>query len=466
MNTKAINAKAIVDIYPLSPLQQGMLFHSLLAPASGAYIVQVCFTLQGCLNQVAFAQAWQQALQRHPVLRTALVWEKLDQPLQVVGRQVTLPIEELDWQSVPVDVQQSRLATLLQGQRRQGFVLTRAPLMRLTVIQLQPAVHQVIWCYHHALLDGWSVPLLLQEVLTDYDCFAQGLDSPLTPPRPYRDYIAWLQQQDQSAAESFWQRMLAGFHTPTPLGIDRSAPLNPQPSYQEQSLVLSTELTAQLRTFTQRQQLTLNTLIQAAYALLLSRYSGEPDVVFGITSSGRPAELLGSETMIGLFINTLPLRVKVPPQEDLITWLQQLQFQQMELRQYEYSSLIEIQGWSEVPRNSQLFESLFIFENYPISPQFKQSLADLQVQSIQTTEQTNYPLTVYAVADATITLRILYDCDRFSSDAISRMLGHLQTVLAGMAAQQAKTQPVQLSDVPLLTDFEREQQVGWNSTEM
>jgi surfactin family lipopeptide synthetase C len=450
---------AIADIYPLAPLQQGMLFHSLLAPQSGAYVVQVSFAVEGAFSPSAFEQAWQQAIDRHTILRTAFVWENLEKPLQVVGRQAKLPIIRLDWQQATN--QNEKLQALLQTQRNEGFILTQAPLMRLTIIQTGGDRWHIIWCYHHLLLDGWSVPLLLQEILADYQILTHSgsLDVRSTP-RPYRDYIAWLQQQDTKAAEQFWRQALSGFYAPTPL-VCPAPVLSPSPSpYLEQQLQLPPQLTALIQTFAQQQQLTLSTLIQAAYALLLSRYSDEPDVVFGVTSSGRPPELSDSSQMIGLFINTLPLRVKIDPQQHLSSWLQDIQENQINLRQYEFTSLIDIHRWSEVSQSTPLFETMLIFENYPISPQMKQSLHQIHLKDVQTTEQTNYPLALYVVAEESITLRFAYDRDRFSPSVVLQMLDHLQVIILSMV----ETPNQIISEVSLITTAEQECFTLWNDT--
>jgi amino acid adenylation domain-containing protein len=445
-----MNSRQIEDIYPLSPMQQGMLFHSLLAPASGAYVVQVCFEIHEPLDVDRFEQAWQQVVDRHPVLRTAFVWDNLEQPLQVVARQVKLPLERLDYQSLSLDQQQQQIARL-QQERTQGFQLTKAPLMRLTLAQLQPAVYIVVWSYHHLLLDGWSVPLLLRDVLASY----RGLSLGTAP--PYRHYIAWLQQQDLQQAERFWRQTLQGFVSPTRLGIDR-AERTETTVYHEQQIQISTQLSAALQTLAQRHQITLNTLVQGVYALLLSRYSGETDIVFGATCSGRPVDLPDAETMIGLFINTLPMRIKIDFRQPLLNWLQQIQTHQLELRQYEYSSLLDIQRWSQLPASLPLFETLLIFENYPIAPEMRQQIANLK--NIQTTEQTNYPLSLYVVADPVITLRILYDCERFSTNLITQMLNHLEHLLMSILENPHQ----RLAEFDILLGTERQRIAVWNQT--
>jgi surfactin family lipopeptide synthetase C len=446
--------KNIADIYPLSPLQQGMLFHSLYAPYSGVYVVQMSYEIWGVLDKIAFEQAWQNVLNRHPILRTAFVWDKLEKPLQVVGRSVKAPVVYLDWREIP-DFQQ-QLENFLKEQRQQGFNLSKAPLMSLTLIQKDENVSQFIWCYHHLLLDGWSIPLLIKEFLAFY----QGKSLDLKPFRPYRDYISWLQQQDLAKAEHFWQENLQGFTTPTSFGISKY--INNRESqenvYKEQEYQFST-FTTQIQTFARKHQLTLNTLIQGAWALLLNCYSGENDLVFGTTVSGRPADLVGSETMIGMFINTLPVRVKIPFQTSVLVWLKQLQEQQIERQQYEYSPLVDIHRVSEVPRNLPLFESLVIFENYPVEPALLQSF--LEIRNIQTTEQTNFPLTLYAMVNPQLTIKILYDDGRFESDSIGRMMGHLETILSGIVSHP--NQP--LSEISLLTQNEQQILKEWNNTQ-
>ncbi|PSF37373.1 non-ribosomal peptide synthase [Aphanothece hegewaldii CCALA 016] len=443
-----MSQKNIADIYPLSPLQQGMLFHSLYAPHGGGYIIQMSYEIEGILDKIAFEQAWQQVINRHSILRTAFVWEKLEQPLQVVGRSVKVRIEHLDWRNSDFEEQ---LEEFLQQQRYTGFNLSKAPLMRLTLIQKAENVYQFIWCYHHLLLDGWSVPLLIQEFLAFY----QGKSIDLEP-RPYRDYIAWLQKQ-LGKAERFWKENLQGFTVPTFLNSTHHTE-SQEPVYKEQQYQFSPKFTTEIQTFARLHQLTLNTIIQGAWALLLSCYSGEDDVLFGTTVSGRPTDLAGSEGMIGLFINTLPVRVIIPLQTTVLFWLKQLQNQQIERQQYEYSSLVDIHRVSDVPRNLPLFESLVIFENYPIEPTLLQSF--LEIRNIQTTEQTNFPLTLYAMVNPQLTLRMLYEDSRFTSDDICRMMGHLETILFNIVRQPE--QP--LSEISLLTPNEQQFLREWNNT--
>jgi len=459
-----VNSKNIETAYPLSPMQQGMLFHTLYAPESGTYFQQLSCTLKGDLNVLAFQQAWQQVVDRHPIWRTAFVWDNIEKPLQVVVRQVKLPCSQHDWRGLSSVEQQEQLQAFLKADREQGFQLSKAPLMRIALIQMDEETYQFIWSHHHLLLDGWSLSLVFKEVFAFYEAFRRGQDLHLKPCRPYQDYIAWLQQQDLTETEAFWRQALQGFAAPTPLAVDKASKgLSKQgKSYAEQQIQLSATTTAALYSLTRQHQLTLNTLVQGAWTLLLSRYSGQEDVVFGATVSGRPATLAGVESMVGLFINTLPVRVQVSPTAYLLPWLKQLQAQQVELRQYEYSSLIQVQGWSEVPRGLPLFESIVVFENYPLDASLRESGSSLELCNIQSMELTNYPLTVVAWPGRELLLQIGYDCHHFDAATITRMLEHLQTLLEGIVAHPEQ----QLQDLPLLTQEERQQLLmEWNDTQ-
>ncbi|MDZ7959078.1 MAG: amino acid adenylation domain-containing protein [Aulosira sp. DedQUE10] len=448
-----VATKNIEDVYPLSPMQAGMLFHSLLAPESGVYCEQVSFELHGGLNVLAFAQAWQEVIARHPALRTACVWENLEKPLQVVGRKVKFPWHQEDWRGVEPKEQQQKLATLLLADRQQGFELSQAPLMRLFLIRMSEQVYHFTWSHHHILLDGWSIPVIFKEVITYYKVFCQSKNIYLESPRPYRDYIAWLQKQNLTQAELFWRNTLKGFTAPTPLGIK---PIAHQQSTEEgeQEIRLSAVTTSALQSLAKQHQLTLNTLVQGAWALLLSRYSGKEDIIFGATVSGRPPGLPKAEAMVGLFINTLPVRVQINSDQFLLPWLKQLLNQQVEARQYEYTPLSDIQKWSDIPPGSPLFNSIVIFENYPIEASLREPDINLEIKNRHGFERTNYPLTVSGVPGEELLLRMTYQqSDRLDSGTIKRMLGHLETLLAGMATNPHHC----LKDISLLTASEQHQ---------
>ncbi|UKP01065.1 amino acid adenylation domain-containing protein [Nostoc sp. UHCC 0870] len=452
--------KNIESIYPLSPMQQGMLFHTLYAPESGVYVEQLSCTLKGNLQITAFERAWQQVVDRHSILRTLFVWEHGKQPLQVVCKSVNLPWIIHDWQKLSAIEQQEGLQALLERERKTGFALDQAPLMRCTLIKLQEDTYEFIWSHHHLLMDGWCLSIILKEVFAFYDAGIQGKNLHLSLPRPYKDYILWQQQQDYSQAEMFWQQRLQGFHAPTPLLGDKNS--HPQHIQNHQHLQLSPSLTASLKSLAVTNRLTLNTILQGAWGLMLSRYSGEQDVVFGTTVSGRPTALSGVVSMVGLFINTLPVRVKISEVTELLPWLKGLQLQQVEQEEYSYSPLVDIQGWSEVSREMPLFESLVVFENYPLDASLKAQSSSIQVSNIRNFEQTNYPLILVAEPGEQLSIRISYDTSQFADDSIKRMLGHLQVLLKSIAENPHQ----KLENLPLLTPAERHQLlVEWNNTQ-
>ena len=454
----------VQDIYNLSPMQQGMLFHTLCAPKSGVYLQQFSWTLQGKIDPIKLKQAWQQVMARHPILRTAFYWENLEQPYQVVYDQIDLPWEEQDWCQLSQISQEEQLETFLKADQARDFNLSEAPLMRLTLIRLSEDTSKIVWSYHHLLLDGWSLSLVFKEVLSFYQALCQKQALNLKPPRPYRDYIDWLQQQDLAQAEAFWRRSLAGIDAPTPIRMTQlSDPLdNEQEHYTKQHIQLSEATTSVLKRLAQQHQLTLNTLTQGAWALLLSYYSGENDVIFGTTSTGRPVDIEGVESMIGLFISTLPVRVKVQAQDTLLDWLKKLQAQQLEMRQYEYSPLVQIQAWSQFPQNTPLFDSLVVFENTPVDRSTQGKDSSVQILDVDIFEKTSYPLTIGISPSPELSLEILYDRRCYHDATIKSVLEHYRTLLEDIAVNSER----HLADLSILTQKEQKQLLlEWNSTQ-
>jgi amino acid adenylation domain-containing protein len=454
----------VEDFYPLSPMQQGMLFHSMLAPGSGVYVEQWSCTLTGHFDLTAFRQAWQRVMDRHAILRTGFLSESQQGPIQVVYRKIPLVVDQKDWQELSESAQAEALEAYLEADRERGFDLKRPPLMRFSLLQTGPERFEFVWSHHHILLDGWSMPLLLFEFFTFYDQSLQGKELAFPAPRPYREYIGWLHRQDMVEAETFWRLYLEGFTSPTQLTLAtrRGMPEEESTKPAEEEIWLSPEDTIKLQEFARENQLTLSTLIHAAWGLLLQRYSGEEDIVFGTTVSGRPAELSGAETMIGLFINTLPVRVKVTEEDRVTGWLQTLQRDLAQMRQYEYSPLVQIQDWSEVPHELPLFNTLTVFENYPVDPSQAAEWEGLAVENIQTIEQTNFPLNFIVGAADEVMLKIVYDQELYSTVAIQRMLGHLAVLLEGM---QENPDGLVL-ELPLLTATEEQQLLlEWNDTD-
>jgi amino acid adenylation domain-containing protein len=453
----------IEDIYPLAPLQEGLLFHTLYSPDSAVYFQQLKFSFKSDLKIEAWREAWMRVVERHAILRTGFVWENQPRPLQVVRKRVSLPWREEDWRGLSPDEQQRRFEEFLRDDQRCGFDLTKAPLLRLTLIRMGDADYQFICSQHHLLVDGWSTAIIIKELDTYYDAAAAGYEIDLEKPRPYRDYIAWLQQRDLSKAEAFWRGFLQGFTTPTTLAADSSSrSLTDEAGNQrKRQVVVSAETTALLRAFAQRQEITLNTIMVGAWAMLLSRYGGGDDVVFGLTVAGRPAALAGMESVVGPFINTLPVRVLLPPNDELGGWLRNLQLTLLELYEYDYSPLVQIQGWSQITRGAPLFESALVFENYPVAAIGQDEGSGAGFREVHSIERSSFPLGLIVVPGQELSLLIGYDCRLFDTDTIDGLLGHLQGVLENIASDPARP----LSKISLWARTECDQVFEeWNGT--
>ncbi len=444
----------IADVYPLSPMQSGMLFHSLYAPDSGDYFIQNIFEVSGNFDKQRFKQAWQQIINRHTIFRSAFVWQGLPEPMQIVYQQVNLPWDELDWRDLSPAEQDSRLAHFLSSERSRGFDLTQTPLASVKLIRLGENRYQFIWQCHHLLTDGWSADAMFKEVFGLY----QNPNAPLPSARPYREFIAWLAQQNLEKAAIFWKENLADFSDATSLGVDRDYE---DKGYQTYRAEFTEEFSAQLIQFARQHRLTLNTLVQGAYALLLGKYSGESDVLFGVTVNGRPAELTKVEERLGPFINTLPARIHITDETHLLPWLENLQRENVKQNEYAYTPLVEIQRQSAVPAGKPLFESILVFENYPFNEALFSSPSGLQLDRFRIIEQTNYPLLISALPGDRFALSFTFDKSKFDFETVERMAGHYQHLLESMLANPQQ----HIADFSLLTETERRQIIEeWNDT--
>ena len=451
--------RRVADIYPQTPLQQGIFFHADWSSGS-VYVTTLSWRLRGCLEVEALRHAWAATVERHTILRTAFFAGSLGRPLQVVMRDAALSFEVHDLRGCPVDEQERRFAGLQQSDRERGFDMACPPLMRLSLVRLGEEEWRLIWSSHHAILDGWSMPVLVGEVFAAYASLTRGEPLRLPPALPYRNYVAWLQRQDLGKAEGYWRGQLAGFEPLPPLGWDQEAS-QAEESHGDYARRFSLAPAA-LEDYARRNKLTVNSVVQGAWALLLGRYAGSCDVVFGVVLSGRSAELARAERGVGLFINTLPLRVRIDPGAPVSDYLKHVQALQGELFEYQYSPLPSVQRWSGLPPSAALFESIIAFENYPVDLA-DAAVADgmLRVEDVQAVERPHYPLSLQFEARDGLNLKITYALDRFDEAQVMRMANHLENLLRAMI--EASEQPV--GSLALLDAAEREQLlVEWNAT--
>ncbi|HEY0603894.1 MAG TPA: amino acid adenylation domain-containing protein, partial [Herpetosiphonaceae bacterium] len=431
------NRPQIADLYPLAPMQRTMLAYLIDHPESEAYSLQECFRLDGRIDVPAFKQAWQTAFDRHAVLRTAFEWQGLAEPLQVVLRAVDVPWIEHDLRQLSRAEQRSRQAEIIEATRRQRFDLTQAPLMCLTLLRLADDRQVVVWSAHHLIIDGWSFQLLLKDVIAAYEAARAGRRPEPEPAGSYREYIAWARQQDAERAAGFWHKMFAGFQPAHTAFGEWTGAAAASARYADQQIHLAAETTAALNQFTRQNQITMSTLLQGAWALLLSHVTHEPDVVYGLVSASRPPAIVGVETRVGLYLNTLPLRVRIPAALSVLDWLRQLQTLQVTAQQYDYVSSQQIQTWCDLPATQPLFEATFRFQNYPSSP--PDAIGGLQVAHLRSVDSWHYPLNLVVAPATELLISLSYDRRCFEAVTITALLQQLCELLTLLIAQP--TQP-------------------------
>ena len=410
------------DLYPLSPMQQGMLFHALYEQGGGDYVNQMHVQVDG-LDPARFQHAWEQTLQAHAPLRSGFLWQgELATPLQFVRKQVQLPFEVLDWRD---EAEPDRaLAGLLDAERARGFDLRQPPLLRLCLAQTGADRYWFVCTNHHILMDGWSYARLFGEVLERYHGQA-----PAPSGGRYRDYISWLQQVDGEAAQHYWKGRLAELEAPTRLAQALGAGPRSQAGRARHARLIDSTRTQALSAFARRHKVTANVLVQAAWMLLLQRYTGQASVAFGTTVAGRPAQVPGIDRQVGLFINTLPVIGTPAPELSVGAWLQQVQADSLERAEHESTPLFEIQRWAGLAGES-LFDSLLVFENYPVGEALRQRDASaLRFGRVHSHEQTHYPLALAVELGDALHLGFDYALGQFDTATVQRLAEHLEHLL-------------------------------------
>ena len=452
LDALGVPAREIEDILPLAPMQQGILLHSLLEQGNGIYLMQDQYDVGSDVDFEAFKFAWQQVVQRHPALRTAFHGLESGVQRQVVMRRVPSPVQLIDLSHLSRDAAEAELEELLKSEREQGFDFARAPLLRLRLIKFGEADFRIVQSHHHALIDAWCRGLMLSEFFAHYRGFLEGRQISLPPAPPYRDFIAWLAGQDEAVSLDYWRNALTGFTDVTPLPYRHS----PQGESQmrDVTLALGTGHTTRLAEQARHHRLTANTFVQAAWALSLMRHADRDEVLFGVTVAGRPTELEGIEGALGLFINTLPLRIRRPGiGASALDLLNALQGQNADMRQHEHLSLADIQLLADTPRGQPLFDSLFVFENVPLGAEVEQAVNEYRIRPLANRTHTNYPLTVVLLPGESLQLQLTYDTRHFHDADMEALVGHFRRLLGQLIdnPQQA------LSQLQLLEQTERGQ---------
>ena len=464
-----VPASVIEDVYPLTPMQEGLLLHTLLEPGTGLYYMQDRYRINSALDPERFAQAWQAVIARHEALRASFCWNVGEDMLQVIHKPGNTPIEYLDWSNDPESEQEPRLQALLKQEREAGFDLLNQAPFHLRLIRVGEARYWFMMSNHHILIDAWCRSLLMNDFFEIYMALGEGRDAQLDTPPRYRDYIAWLQRQNLNEARQWWQQNLQGFERPTPIPSDR--PFMRDHAGHGAMVVgdcytrLDARDGAQLRELAQAHQLTVNTFAQAAWALVLRRLSGDRDVLFGVTVAGRPVDMPQMQRTVGLFINSIALRVKLPEDSQPCSvrqWLSGLLDSNMQLREYEYLPLVTIQEHSELPKGQPLFDSLFVFENAPVEVSVLDRAQSLKATSDSGRTHTNFPLTAVCYPGDDLGLHLSYDQRYFDETTVQGMLGEFKRLLLALVQGFHGD----MADLPLIGEQEREFLVkGCNQSE-
>ncbi len=448
----------VKTVYKTTKVQQGMLYHSDLD--AGAYLSQFSLLIEGPLNTDALTTAWHNVVNQHDAFRTSFVHNN---ERQVVVNTISLPMDILDWSQTPEHALQGRLQTFLENDKNKGFDIEKPPLLRLSLIVLSEQKYQLIWSYHHALIDGWSGSIVFAQVMETYHNLVTG-KAPTQKPEviQYGEYLNWLFAQDMEEAKRFWKGNLSKLQSPTKLWVDSLPGSDLKPGHHTIVKELSSQKVAALTQLAQSNCVTLNIVLQAGWSLLLQRYSGEKVVVFGETVSGRPAGLDNVESIVGLFLNTLPVVVDLDEATSVTELMGQLHADSVARSEQAYLPLSDIKKLSPLDGDSPLMETLFVFENHPVFHQVDKlnQEASLTLSQSNLETQTNFPLTLLVEVSGTLKMHLSYDTQRFDQLTIEKLLGHLDVLLDQMSGYPDRA----IGELEIISAQESQAISRWNQT--
>lgn len=439
----------IEGLYPLSGLQQGMLFHGLYDGKVGAYLEQFGCDLIGADIDV-FTRSWDYIIKFHTILRSAFYYDKFNVPVQCVFKEIKLPVEVLDYSSMSSEEQQSAIKSFEQSDKEKGFDFKSAPLMRLALIRLDDNRYHMHWLYHHIIMDGWSMPILIEEFLNIYEQLSKGEKIEFKEVDRYEDYIRYIDRRDKKKEQLYWENYLKNLESGTLIPFigkttERTKGLG---KYSSLTLSIDAATTAEVKAFAQKNRITVNTLMQGIWSYLLHCYTGKPDVLFGVIVSGRPDDLSNVERRVGMYINTLPLYMNIEKDKGIDEWLIDLQKEQVLMRQHQHTPLSNIIEWTNM--QGDLFDSLLVFENYPVSKIVNENEWNLKVENVAINEHNNYPLSIVVVSSDQISIRFSYNTALLQKGYIEKISGHFENVLR----QIVKNVNGEISDLNLITGGE------------
>ncbi|HMQ70356.1 MAG TPA: amino acid adenylation domain-containing protein, partial [Ignavibacteria bacterium] len=453
--------ETLESIYRLSGLQQGMLFHALYDSESGAYTEQLsCYMNKPDMD--ILKKSWNYLLKDHSILRSGFYYEEFSVPVQCVYKNAELPLTVLDYSNMNSDEQAAALKELEETDHSKGFDFKEVPLMRITLIKLEENRYKMLWTSHHILFDGWSLSILMGEFLNNYEILLSGKIPEERVEDRFEDYIRYLERSDKVQQEKYWREYMRGVEESTLLPFigstsDRTKGVG---EYGNILLKLDKETTSKAENYAQSHRITLNTLIQGVWSYLLHAYTGNKDITFGVIVSGRPDDFQGIEQRVGLYINTLPLHSILEKGKRTESWLQDIQKDQVSSRQYQYTPLQEIQSWTGV--SGDLFDSILVFENYPVSDIIMSQEWTLKIDDVKMKDQTNYPMTVLVGGVQEINVNFNYNKEILKDEFASEIREHFENVLMQIISNEAEI----INDIKLLSHEEERQVIaGFNNTE-
>ncbi|PSL45610.1 non-ribosomal peptide synthase protein (TIGR01720 family)/amino acid adenylation domain-containing protein [Chitinophaga niastensis] len=442
----------MTGLYGLSSLQEGMLFHNLYDEQAAAYVEQFSCVL-GSLDEDVFRQSWNHLLKQHSILRSGFYHQAFAIPVQCVYREVTIPVTVLDYRHMSESDQVQAVKDYEIIDSRQGFDLAAAPLMRITLLRLKDDAYQLLWAFHHIVFDGWSLQVMVSELLNIYESLVTGKTLPATTEDRYEDYIRYLDRRDKEQEEYYWRGYMKTLQEGSLLPfIAATAHLTKGVGiYKERIFRLDAATTARLVEYAHQHHITLNTLIQGVWSYLLYRYTGRKEIVYGITVSGRPDDLPEIEQRVGLYINTMPFHTVVDPLQEITTWLQALQASQQQSREHQHVGLNDIQRWTGL--QGDLFDTSITFQNYPVSEVVASKPWKLEIKEVEAHPHTNYPLTIIVGIATETNLLFTYNSDLLPTFYVEKIAGHFEQALLQIIATEAE----KISDIDLLTSAEHQE---------
>ncbi|MBT2758817.1 AMP-binding protein, partial [Mesobacillus foraminis] len=418
------------DIYSLSPMQEGMLFHSLLSD-SDAYFEQMALTFKGSLDLPAFEKCFNLIIKRHSIFRSVFIHEGVNKPKQVVLKERSIKVAYDDLSSQPPGVQNEVISTYKAQDKMKAFNLSKDLLMRLAVFRTGQDEYKVIWSFHHILMDGWSLGTVLNELFDLYGKIRNREDLALEKPAKFSSYISWLRRQDQQEAQLFWDDYLRNYHQTANLPRRNASLVLPGYERKEKVFKLGIDLTEKLNGLAKQCKVTLNVIIQAVWGLILQKYNDSTDVVFGTIVSGRPSEVPNVEQIVGLFINAVPVRVKTYSGQSFLELVKQLQEQAIKSGPFGYISLADIQAGKET--GNQLINHMVVFENYPLDESVQSGDGidqfGISLTEVDAFDRTNYDFNLLIGPGQNLIIKMVFNERRYTAEAIHDVFSHLKAVI-------------------------------------